>query len=61
MLWVTARHHIISSKGFAFQSLDYTMWGKGSKEPGDEVVVSPRVGELIFEVVEEVSVTGGAT
>jgi hypothetical protein len=37
------------------------MWGKGSKEPGDEVVVSPRVGELIFEVVEEVSVTGGAT
>ncbi len=33
----------------------------GSLEPGDKVVVSAQDGELIFEVVEEASVTGGAT
>jgi hypothetical protein len=56
-----ATHHIITNKGFAFQSLDCTVWGKGSLEPGDKLVVSAQEGELIFEVVEEASVTGGAT
>jgi ATP-dependent Clp protease ATP-binding subunit ClpC len=33
----------------------------GSLEPGDKVVVSAQDSELIFEVVEEATVTGGAT
>ena len=33
----------------------------GSLEPGDKVVVGAQDAELIFEVVEGATVTGGAT